>query len=145
MAQTKLFLDVDGVLLGKNAPGDARVVLARHTEEFVDFILEHFDCYWLTTHCSGDAGPVLRHLKPYCSPELLTKLKTLKLTKWATLKTEALEGLTEFVWLDDAPLATELQWLKRKGFSKRLVRVDTRSNPDDLARAMDELTLILSR
>jgi len=142
MARTKLFLDVDGVLLGKEAPGDPGVVLARHAEEFVDFILAHFDCYWLTTHCSGDTERVLRHLKRYCSPELLAKLKMLKATMWRTMKTEALKGVSDFVWLDDAPLATELQWLKNKGLYDRWVRVDTRSEPDDLLRAMQVLSAL---
>lgn len=35
MARKFLYLDVDGVLLGKNDPRDMRFVLARHVLEFL--------------------------------------------------------------------------------------------------------------
>jgi hypothetical protein len=48
---TKLYLDIDGVLL-----------TAKHTQaapgvdDFVEFITQHFACYWLTTYCKGDSA-----------------------------------------------------------------------------------------
>jgi hypothetical protein len=56
----KLYLDIGGVLLTK-----------RNTEaadlgaEFVDFVTEYFDCYWLTTHCKGSTETALGYLSRY--------------------------------------------------------------------------------
>jgi hypothetical protein len=47
-----LYLDIEGVLLdrGESANG---------LKEFIGFAVENFDCYWLSTHCDGEVGPVL--------------------------------------------------------------------------------------
>jgi hypothetical protein len=55
----KLYIDIDGVLL--NYDTDTR---ADHSVELIDYITKEFDCYWLTTHCKGDAGPILFNLSP---------------------------------------------------------------------------------
>ena len=133
----RLYLDVDGVLLGKEDPSSPIVVLARHAREFLEFALATFDCYWLTTHCKGDSAVVLEYLRPYSSPEVLQLLAEIRPTSFRTLKTEALAG--DFFWLDDSPLATEKEWLRTSGLEDRWIEVDTRRRPDDLLRAMDEL------
>ena len=45
----KLFLDIDGVLLGRRQPGAEDVCLANHALSFLAFCNEHFECCWLTT------------------------------------------------------------------------------------------------
>ena len=66
----KLYLDINGVLLtSKNtqaAPG---------VNEFVEFITQQFDCYWLTTHCKGDSAPALKYLSQFLLAATLEKLK----------------------------------------------------------------------
>ena len=114
MAATKaliLYLDVDGVLLGTQ---DGRTALAAHAEEFIDFILAHFEALWLTTHCNGDAQSVLEYLRPYIRTDLLHKLKAIRPTRFGVLKTEALQG--DFYWIDDQPLPSttpRVSWLRR--------------------------------
>ncbi len=39
----KLYLDIDGVLLTRNGS------LANHAREFLEWAIENFECYWLTT------------------------------------------------------------------------------------------------
>lgn len=136
-SRRRLYLDVDGVLLGKEDPSAAAVTLARHAREFLEFALSAFDCYWLTTHCRGDAGTVLEYLRPYASPEVLQLLAQVRPTTFRNLKTEALAG--DFLWLDDSPLATEIDRLREAGHGGRWIEVDTRRRPDDLLRAMDEM------
>ena len=46
----KLYLDIDGVLLHTKKP-----CAAEYAAEFIDYVTANFDCYWLTTHCKGDA------------------------------------------------------------------------------------------
>lgn len=138
-----LYLDVDGVLLGKNDPASPKVVLAHHAKEFLTFALDNFNCYWLTTHCKGAPQPVLRYLAPYLTPDLEALLIQVRPTRWETLKTEALQG--EFYWIDDSPLAIELKRLKEMGRLDRWIQVDTRRRPDDLLVAMERLKNVIKQ
>jgi ribonucleotide monophosphatase NagD (HAD superfamily) len=67
---TKLYLDIDGVLL-----------TAKHTQaapgvdEFIKFITQNFACYWLTTHCKGDSAPAFRNLSRFLKPITLERLR----------------------------------------------------------------------
>ena len=67
-----LYLDVDGVLLGKRDPASSTTTLACHAREFLEFATANFDLYWLTTHCDGTVEPVMRHLRPYCPDDVTT-------------------------------------------------------------------------
>ena len=139
-----LYLDIDGILLGRSDPAGQEVCLARHAEAFLDFALRHFNCYWLTTHCDGTRESVLRYLRPYCSDDLLKKLAEVRPTQFRTVKTEALEG--DFYWVEDAPLQAEIEWLKSRGLLSRWIEVNTRKRPDDLLTAMSRLrTAIVAR
>ena len=63
---TKLYLDIDGVLLTTRhtqaAPGVAT---------FVEFVTRHLACYWLTTHCKGNSMAALRYLAQFLPPATL--------------------------------------------------------------------------
>lgn len=94
---TKLYLDIDGVLL-----------TAKHTqaapgvEDFIDFVTTHFECYWLTTHCKGDSKSALKYLSQFLLPATISKLQNaVRPTNWDTLKTEAIDVTADFYWLDD--------------------------------------------
>ena len=132
-----LYLDVDGVLLGCEGAAGHEVVLARHAGEFMDFALQHFDCYWLTTHCDGTEESVLRCLRPYCPGDFLERLASVQPTQFRTLKTEAPEG--DFYWLEDSPLQAEIDWLKARGLLSRWIEVNTRKRPDALIAARSRL------
>jgi hypothetical protein len=134
----KVYLDVDGVLLGQK---EGRVVLAAHAAELIEFLLEHFDVYWLTTHCSGDAQRVIHYLARFASPDFIKRLAPIKPTQFHVLKTEAVSG--DFYWLDDSPLQAELAELQRRDLFDRWIDVNTRQRPDDLLFAMDELASVL--
>lgn len=136
-----LYLDIDGVLLGKDDPASSRVVLARHSLEFLTFVLDSFQCYWLTTHCKGDAQPVLAYLKPYLPNDLMALAQRIQPTTFDIMKTDALRG--DYYWVDDSPLACEIAWLKSKGMFSRWIQVDTRKRPDDLLQAITRLLAIV--
>ncbi len=137
----KLFLDVDGVLLGRADPRAPNVILAAHAAEFLRGALASYEVYWATTNCDGTTESVVQYLRPYCSSDVLALVRRVRPTKFATLKTELFDGLADdFVWIDDQPLQAELRWLADRGWQDRLLRVDTRRRPDDLARAIRRLT-----
>jgi hypothetical protein len=94
---TKLYLDIDGVLL-----------TAKHTQaapgvdEFVEFIIQRFECYWLTTHCKGDSAAALRYLTRFLKLATVEKLRqAVQPTNWDTLKTEAIDLASDFYWLNN--------------------------------------------
>jgi hypothetical protein len=132
-----LYIDIDGVLLGKADPTSSHLALANHAHRFLTFALNRFDCYWLTTHCKGSSEPLLDHLRPFVPDEMLPLLRRIKPTTFDVMKTEALQG--DFFWIGDSPMASELEWLRRRGRLDRWIAVDTRKRPDDLLVAMERL------
>lgn len=136
----RVYLDVDGVLLGQDA---SKVILARHAARLVDFLLDHFDVYWLTTHCSGDAQPVLQYLSRFAPADFIARLRNIKPTQFGALKTNALAG--DFYWIDDNPLQAEVTELQRRKMFDRWIEVNTRLRPDDLLFAIEELSSIHAR
>lgn len=133
---TKLYLDIDGVLL-----------TARHTQAapgvaaFVEFVTQHFACYWLTTHCKGDSEPALRYLSRFLAPATLELLRqAVQPTNWDTLKTEAIDVAADFYWLDDSPFQSETAYLQARGVADRLIVVDL-NRPEELASIAEGLSL----
>lgn len=131
---TKLYLDIDGVLL-----------TARHTQAapgvaaLVEFVTQHFTCYWLTTHCKGDSAPTLRYLSQFLAPATLELLRqAVQPTTWDTLKTEAINVAADFYWLDDSPSQSEIAYLQARGVADRLIVVDL-NRPDELNKILQKL------
>lgn len=125
----KLYLDIDGVLL---TPKNTRA--ADGAIEFIDLALSNFDCYWLTTHSkNGNNDQVLKLLAQYFPEDVIEKLKTVKPTKWDTLKTEGIELRSDFYWLDDYAFEAEKQVLKKNCRLDNLILVDL-NNKDELVK-----------
>ncbi len=122
----KLYLDIDGVLLTcKNKSA------AQGSEVFIDYILKHFDCYWLTTHCKvGDTSSVITYLSEYFSPNVIKKLKLIKPTYWNTLKTEGIDFASDFIWLDDYVFQAEKNVLLKQGYLNNFILVNLNTNKE---------------
>jgi len=140
---TKLYLDVDGLLIGRRDPARSEVCLANHALAFLSFVLERFACYWLTTRCRGEAGPVLEYLFWHAEeaqrPRLMELAARVRPTPFRTLKTEALPDEGRFLWIDDSPIFSEIAFLRERGWEDRWLQVDARREPEDLLRAMNRL------
>jgi hypothetical protein len=137
-----LFIDVDGVILGKINPSSHKISLAYCADDFFNFAIEHFKCYWLTTHCKGDTKDVLDYLSQYTTHQLMERLSVIKPTNFSTLKTEALFG--NYLWIDDSPLHSEIQALKRNNNFHRWLKVNTYRNPYGLCSCLDQLRYIVN-
>lgn len=114
-----LYLDIDGVLLKKNGEP------VPHLDEFIEFVVANFDCYWLTTHCKGNVKPALSRFKNKVSNKTFEFIKKIKPTNWRTWKTEAINFNQDFFWLDDGIFLTEEETLKQHNAQDNFIRVNT--------------------
>lgn len=129
---TKLYIDIDGVLVTAKNTHKAEDVIP-----FLEFITEHFDCYWLTTHCKGDVLPAVEYVKKYI-PNCEAYLSKIKPTQWNTLKTEAIDFGSDFYWLDDYPMIAEKQVLAQYDKLSNLIVVNLK-RPNELNDIMQTL------
>ena len=142
----RLYIDIDGGLLGKKDPNDYEICLAGGVRDFLAYALWHFDCYWLTSRANhGDVRPALEALKPYADKVTMEMAKTVKPTTWSTLKTEAIDLKSDFYWFDDQLLQTEQEILKNAGCLDRWIRVDTRANYSGLIAGKQHLARLIQK
>ena len=125
-----IYLDVDGVLIH----GDG--ALARHADEFLAAMANSgHPVHWLTTRCRyGDAAPVVDLLSRLLAPATAALLPAIGPTSWSTSKLEAIDLGRPFLWFDDQPLQFEVDELRECGLLGNWVKVDLRSDPDQLKR-----------
>jgi hypothetical protein len=127
-------LDIDGVLLAKGGSQPEGIA------EFLAFATASFECYWLTTHCKGDASNAIRYLSRSYPEQLVAQLGAIRPTNWDTLKTEAIDFSSPFVWLDDQPFEAEKRVLVQNNCSDSLLIVNLR-NPAELKRITEILIM----
>ena len=124
-SRIKAYIDIDGVLL---ASGESWEELIPEFSEVVIFLKGNFDCYWLTTHVrhgvgsDGAARCLASHLKNAGIDKAI--LDGIKPTEWERLKTEAIDFTGPFIWLDDDPLPSEREVLRKNGCEESLVAID---------------------
>jgi hypothetical protein len=92
-----LFTDIDGVLLGK-AIVTGEPVLAEHATDYLEFCLDNFDCYWLTTHCRGSIDTAVDYLAPYADARFMALAERIKPTQNAYV--ERFNRTVRHEWLD---------------------------------------------
>ena len=106
--------------------------------------LKCFDCFWLTTHCrEEDSKHITDLLNRYAGKAVMEMVKEIRPVSWRTLKTEAIDVESDFYWIDDAPLWSEILWLENDNVLKRWLMVDTSENPEELKRAISMLENIV--
>jgi hypothetical protein len=62
-------------------------------------------------------------------------LKSIRPTVWSATKVGAIDLASNFCWVDDAPLAVEVEVLRGRNLLGRLVVIDTNKDDDGLLRA----------
>ncbi len=131
---TKLYLDIDGVLVRGGQATEGMV-------EFLQYVTEHFDCYWLTTHCHGDAKPVFLYLVSRVPKEALSYIEQFKPTTWGGWKTEAIDFSAPFYWLDDNLFEPERQALVEHNALTSFIHIDLNKNPNQLLELKEQLKI----
>jgi hypothetical protein len=141
-AQPKIYLDIDGTLIhedltenyGKPAAGLEELIVA----------LRAYDVYWLTTHCT-DGNPVhaQNKLKQVLPEALYADIERIRPTVWQSLKTEALDFKSPFIWFDNDVMDAERWILKRCVPGQFVFEVNLRENPtqlEEITRDILEMT-----
>jgi hypothetical protein len=148
LLKTKLYIDLDGVLLRRTGQQTSRGLtefqIANHATAFLRFCTDHFDCYWLTARSrEGSIAEVERAFRhadrnPAASEQEKDDLKTLisdvPVAAWGETKADAFCAEEDFYWIDDNPDQSSLSWLDQHDLSGRLVVTSTDQHPDDLER-----------
>lgn len=129
----KLYIDIDGIILSTRPTKAANFAVP-----FIHYIIENFDCYWLTTHCKGDTGNTLKYLKKYFDEDTMSLLQKIKPTNWKNLKTEAIDFTSDFLWIEDNPMEDEKAVLKASSATDRLLLLEE-NNPDALLQLISIL------
>lgn len=119
MKYYNLYLDIDGVIL---TPKDTKP--SQYSKEFLEYVIENFNCFWLTTHCKGESNSTISYLSKYFNDEAIQLFKKIKPTTWTTLKTEGIDFNSDFVWLDDYPFKSEKEILKQHSCLDSLIEID---------------------
>jgi len=121
-----IYLDIDGVIIANNLQP------SKHLGEFLKYILEGHNVYWLTTHCKGDSSNTIIYLKQFLPNELIKLCEKIKPTNWQTLKTEAIDFSKDFLLLDDYLLGAEKNILKKHEKLNSWIKIDLNKNPKQL-------------
>ena len=125
--KTKLYIDIDGVILAKGQK------VPEYADSLIQYIIDHFDCYWLTTHCRSGENKTINYLSPFYDNDIIQSLEKIKTTDWDTLKTEGIDFDSNFYWLEDYPFESEMKILEEKNKLNSLIKVDL-NNPNELNR-----------
>lgn len=121
-----IYLDIDGVILAND------LQKAKHSEEFIKFLTDNHNVYWLTTHCKGDAEYTVNFISRFFDADTIETLKKIKPTNWNTLKTEAIDYEAPFLWFDDQLFDSEKDELDCRNLLDRWIEVDLSKNVDQL-------------
>jgi hypothetical protein len=121
-----IYLDINGVLLTRHlqpAPG---------LKEFLQYMIDNHDVFWLTTHCKGDTQPVLQYLSRHLPKDTFELTRTIQPTDWDVLKTDGIDFNKDFRWFDDNIMESEKKVLMKYGCLEKHVLVDLDNNPNQL-------------
>lgn len=139
MLKTKVYLDIDGVLLANE------LYPALYAKEFIRYVVENYDCYWLTTHCQGDSKYTLNHLADLFDKDTLRALEKVKPTQWEIAKTEAIDFSGPFLWFDDDLYPEEKEDLEKNNAMTGWVEVDLAKYPEQLKEFIESFPNPLAR
>ena len=128
----KLYLDIDGVFLIPVATNNCEYEwsLAEDAEEFLDWALDRFDCFWLTARDTrGERSEIERAfrvcLDSLSLPAFLTQaLRHIEPTRWSHNKVTGIDLDSDFYWIDDAPDKKAVAELSKLGLADRPVVVE---------------------
>lgn len=126
-----VYLDIDDVLLINEN------YLSVGAAEFIKYAVEHFDVYWLTTHCmDGTTEHAINYLNRASDEDLRPWLEKFKPVTWSIKKTEAIDFIKPFLWFDDDCFSGERIDLHEHGAFHSWIEIDLRKTPDQMVKEL---------
>ena len=126
-----IYLDIDGVLLANEEN------LSIGAVEFIKYAIEHFDAYWLTTHCmDGDPAHAIEYLNRASTEDLRPWLEMFKPVTWSLKKTEAIDFSKPFLWFDDDCFTGEKIDLQEHNVLNSWIEIDLRATLDQMVKEL---------
>ncbi len=126
-----LYIDIDGVLLANETN------LADGASQFIKYVADNFDVYWLTTHCmDGKPEHAIEYVNRASEENLTQWLEKFKPTIWSLKKTDAIDFSQPFFWFDDDCFTEEQRVLRDHGVFNSWIEVDLRKYPDQLVHEL---------
>ena len=152
-ALISLYLDIDGVLLRRTGRrefnGRTEFEVATGAYEFMDWCIERFECFWLTSrsHDGSYAGieQAFRFAIPTTSlpAAIKDRIHAIKPAAWPRSKIEGIDVSEEFLWLDDDPDDASLRELERLGMGNRWIQACTDDDPNHLGIIRKQLSNVI--
>ena len=139
-----LFLDIDGVLLRRRHSGmfDGYEI-ARGCLEFLEWATIRFRCRWLSARCRkgflDGSHRAFRQAGGSLSDPRWQVLHLIEPAMWSAEKTEAIDPVSDFWWLDDDPSEHDHDWLRANGRQDRLIEMSVDRDPDALLEVRSRL------
>ena len=123
-----IYLDIDGTLLHKDGTP------ANYLQEFLEYVINNHEVYWLTTHCRGGENQAVDHMMMgrNLSKKVVSLLEKIKPLDWYAFKTEAIDVSKDFIWLDDYLMESEIKILENHGVAHKAVGINLKENPNEL-------------
>ena len=139
-----LYLDIDGVILRRTGRrefnGRTEFEVAPGAYEFMDWCIERFDCFWLTSRSHEGTYDGIEQAFRFAIPttnlpaEVKARIHAIKPAAWPRAKIKGINVSEQFLWLDDDPDNASLEELERLGMSDRWIRVCTDQDPNHLEK-----------
>lgn len=131
-----IYLDIDGVLISDAV--DSYGKPSEHILDFLKFITENHNCYWLTTHCMNGENHVEEFLQKKLPPEAMLYVSLIKPLDWKQWKTEAIDFNQDFRWIDDDVYEEEMEMLRKHNCEDKLIKVNLQENTNQLKYILNQ-------
>jgi hypothetical protein len=135
-----LYIDIDGVLLANEEN------LALSAADFIKYAADHFEVYWLTTHCmNGNTTHAIDYVQRGAANENLRPwLEKFKPLTWSLKKTDAINFSKPFLWFDDDCYIGEKMDLWEHDALDSWIEVDLAKHPDQMVHELKLLKSIVN-
>jgi hypothetical protein len=126
-----IYLDIDGVLLVSDKQ------IANYSKDFIKYLVENHNVYWLTTHCRGNALYTSDLLKKFFDKETMEYIQKIKETYWEVNKTEGIDFSKPFLWFDDDLFKEEREVLVKNNCLDSWVEIDLAKDEHQLKKYLE--------
>ena len=118
MTKPILYVDMEGPIITPGGHDNHRVGggISDYAHNFMHWAIGKFDVRWLTCGSPRTAFHVANILK---LPD-----DAIPFTSFRVVKTDAIDPKSNFCWLDNVLIPSEVDWVARHGHAERVITVD---------------------